>query len=409
MKKLIVSFLVTIMAVMSFTIFRVQALEPDTTNQLYPLRKPSGSSYWDTSNLSEWALSDATGKIHAKFTLPAHTSLMEFKDGIGIVRNSKAYKWGLIDDKGKIIVNYKYDYISSFFEGFACFRQGGKYGFIDKKGNEVIKAQFDSCGGFKFGRAVASINKKYGMIDRTGKWIIKPEFDGISYFPWTQQYSNDPILIKQGDYYGYIDSKGNIVIPPKFVRAQEFSEGLAAVQEQGKQLGYINWNGYYVILPQFYYATPFYNGIAYVSAWKVDGKTLGGALINKKGEWIVPPGDFAPFAGDAKGSEGILSFPTYAPDGLAYVGAVNTKGEIIIPAKFESIGLFYNGIAMVRLHGGQEGFINTKGEYVVEPTYFGSFKSEYGALTFRNGLYAINGGLDGYLDYKGKLVIPPYR
>lgn len=66
---------------MSFTIFRVQALEPDTTNQLYPLRKPSGSSYWDTSNLSEWALSDATGKIHAKFTLPAHTSLMEFKDG----------------------------------------------------------------------------------------------------------------------------------------------------------------------------------------------------------------------------------------------------------------------------------------------------------------------------------------
>ncbi|MFS0558743.1 WG repeat-containing protein [Brevibacillus sp. 179-C9.3 HS] len=419
MKKLIVSFLVTIMAIMSFTVVRVQALDPGTTNQLYPLRKPSGASYWDTSNPSDWALSDATGKIHARFTLPAHTYLDVFENGVGIVSNSKTRKYGLIDDKGKVIVNYKFDYISSFVDGFARYSKGGKYGFIDMQGNEVIKAQFDSVGDFKFGRAVASINKKYGMIDRTGKWIIKPQYDAINYLPHQryfpsesiQQYSNDPILIKQGDFYGYINIQGEVVIPPKFVYASEFFNGLAAVQEVGKPKGFINWNGDYAIEPQFYFATAFYNGIAYVSAWKEEGKTLGGGLIDKNGQWIVPPGDYTPFAGTSYSPDGFIRLSVHRPDDVQYQAVVNTKGEMIIPpTMFKSVGIFMNGIAKVELQDGREGFINTKGEYVVEPTYFGSFKREYGgALSFRNGLYARNWGLDGYLDYTGKLVIPPYR
>lgn len=399
MRKLLVVLISIFLTSMSLTPVVTEANQ--TAVELYPLKKP---------NSNDWALSDITGKIHARFTLPEGASLMKFENGIGILRNSNSGKWGLIDGKGKIVVNYKYNYISSFSEGLAGFLKDGKHGFIDKNGNEVIKAQFDRVGDFRFGRAAASINKKWGMIDLKGAWIFPPQYDFISYSSRTQQYSNDPIPFKQGDYYGYISNSGKIVIPPKFVRASEFSEGLADVQEAGKQIGYIDWDGQYILPPKYYFATSFYDGIAYVSSWKPDGIQLGGALINKKGDWIVPPGDFTPFSGGSYSREGIISFGTHnSEDGRNYYGAVTTKGEIIIPAQYGWLSSFHNGIAMVRLHDGREGFIDTKGNYLVGPKYFGSYENEYGALSYRNGIYAVNWGRDGYLDYSGKLIIPPYR
>ncbi|MGQ9896475.1 MAG: WG repeat-containing protein, partial [Acidobacteriota bacterium] len=62
---------------------------------------------------------------------------------------------------------------------------------------------------------------------------------------------------------GYIDNTGNMVIPPQFEDAEDFSEGLAAVKI-GNLYGYIDRTGKLVIPAQFSHTHRFMGGVAQV-------------------------------------------------------------------------------------------------------------------------------------------------
>jgi hypothetical protein len=91
-----------------------------------------------------------------------------------------------------------------------------------------------------------------------------------------------PIKIQDGNW-GYIDKKGNVVIPFKYDCAKDFSEDLAAIQLNEKW-GFINEQGEIVIPCKFSYADSFSEGLALVffnGNW---------GYINKKGEvteWFI--------------------------------------------------------------------------------------------------------------------------
>ena len=92
------------------------------------------------------------------------------------------------------------------------------------------------------------------------------------------QDSYKPLFkIYENGLYGYIDSYGAVVIPPKFKGAGEFSEGLAPVRENG-YYGYIDETGKYVIEPRYDYARNF--GYGYSLVYK-DGTPN---LIDKYGK-----------------------------------------------------------------------------------------------------------------------------
>ncbi|WP_294632027.1 WG repeat-containing protein [uncultured Bacteroides sp.] len=78
------------------------------------------------------------------------------------------------------------------------------------------------------------------------------------------------------------------MIAAKYKAAHAFSEGLASVSEDGKKFGYINPKGE-VVIPFIYdHITPFINGTASVGiSDEVDGKLVEQYfVINKKGERI---------------------------------------------------------------------------------------------------------------------------
>ncbi len=54
----------------------------------------------------------------------------------------KGNKYGFIDSTGRQVVPCKYDYASSFQEGYAVVAKDGKYGFMDKTGREIIPAVY---------------------------------------------------------------------------------------------------------------------------------------------------------------------------------------------------------------------------------------------------------------------------
>ncbi|MBV5313135.1 MAG: WG repeat-containing protein [Prolixibacteraceae bacterium] len=81
-------------------------------------------------------------------------------------------KYGYKDEKGKVIIEPKYELAYSLNEGMAAFRLNRKYGYVNSKGQEVIAAKYDHTWKFIGGYAVVQLGDKYGFIDQTGKEVI---------------------------------------------------------------------------------------------------------------------------------------------------------------------------------------------------------------------------------------------
>lgn len=97
-------------------------------------------------------------------------------------------KYGYKNDKGKVIVEPKYDLAYNFDEGMAAFRINGKYGFIDEKGREVVPAKYDNTWRFIGGYAAVKLGDKYGFIDKTGKEVIVPIYEDANNYHGTCCY-----------------------------------------------------------------------------------------------------------------------------------------------------------------------------------------------------------------------------
>ncbi len=89
----------------------------------------------------------------------------------------KSGKWGAYNNKGKLVVQPKFDEMWHFYEGLSNFKLNGKWGFLDKKGNIVIEPQFEYASQFTNGLAYAEINGKSGFINKKGTFVIEPKFE----------------------------------------------------------------------------------------------------------------------------------------------------------------------------------------------------------------------------------------
>lgn len=89
-------------------------------------------------------------------------------------------------------------------------------------------------------------SEMYGLYDdKNDQYLIAPQYLFIGRFG-----NNDLAPICDGGYYGYINSKGEIVIDLFFENAEEFHNNRAIVGTE-KGMGVINELGDYVITPQY--------------------------------------------------------------------------------------------------------------------------------------------------------------
>src|SRR5665647_1669726 len=62
-------------------------------------------------------------------------------------------KYGFVDTKGNVIMDFVIDDIGDFEDGMAKFRMGDKYGFISKQGKIIIPCQYENATSFAEGFA----------------------------------------------------------------------------------------------------------------------------------------------------------------------------------------------------------------------------------------------------------------
>lgn len=223
-----------------------------------------------------------------------------FKDGVSWVENQDG-KFGIIDENGKIVVDFIYDYIDWCYNNQYQVSKNGKYGLINKEGNVLIPIKYDWFFPSKENLYSVSQNGKFGFVDSLNRIKIPLKFT------FAYSFSNGLAPVSSNGKWGFINKQGATVIPFKYDDASSFVEGHASVKLQ-KKVGLIDTKGKLVV--------PF----IYDHVYPVNKEY---AIVDKLRNPNDPPGSFY--------------------DGL--YGIVDLiSGETILPLKLDMINFIENNI-----------------------------------------------------------------
>jgi hypothetical protein len=364
-------------------------------------------SKWDAKSRGKRiGFIDHTGKLIIDYDrLPSATAMVgEFHEGRAAIYLNKvsppgstAYDVGFIDETGKMVVPPRFRSARSFSEGLA-FVDGREFrGFIDLQGKPVIKTD-DYTRDFHEGLAAVSSSEGFspwGYIDRSGKMVVEKQYS------FADDFSEGLAGVVVNRKFGFINQNGEMVIPPRFiprrgpysysgvVATSRFSEGLAPVATELKYgldgvYGYIDRKGDFVIPPQFHAAQIFSEGLALVVKMeRVTNVVTSAGWIDKSGHRIVTevqgriseslfPKTFMDPHGysDWRYSEGLVPFLIPQNKGKPLRGYMDRRGKIVIePRAFNKVGPFVGGLARVYVDGDERqsndyGYINKTGQFI---------------------------------------------
>jgi hypothetical protein len=316
-------------------------------------------------------------------------------------------KFGYINNYGQIVVATKYDYAEEGAEGM--YQVGIKvngvmnYLFLDSDGNELSE-RYSNVTSYKDGIARVHVNSTYNFIDKKGKVLFKIE-DGKELIidqPINSKPSNELIKFQALPPYsnprlfGFLNKKGEIVIPAKYTDIGEFHEGMCKVYINGSY-GFMDTTGKIVIAPKYKKVGDFINGVSRTP--------LG--YIDKTGVEIISTNELG--AGDFYNGFAI----TYPTDYVRGYGFINRAGKKIIKSTdelyFENAKNFAeNRLAPVQIDG-KWAFINAKGEIVIDPIFdqANSFVGNLAKVEITNGVLTKSGAYiigRGYIDKTGKFI-----
>ena len=216
---------------------------------------------------------------------PSSCGMMLFRDDNG---------YGFMNTKGEVIVaSGKYDDAEDFSDNMACVKKDGKFGFIDVKGTEVIPCTFERVYPFTEGLALVRKNGKCGYINAKAEFVIEPSYDNGKFF------SCGVAIVDKGSKQYVIDKEGNVIFSHDakknaFLEEQFSNDLIPVIKESGRKLvvGYINTKGEEIIPFEYQYGLGFEEGNAIVMK---DNKVYN---INTKGEVL----------GEESSSEILLDF-----------------------------------------------------------------------------------------------------
>lgn len=290
---------------------------------------------------------DFSGKVIIPFMyyLP-----FRFSEGFAVIM-SPENKMGVIDKSGKLIIPYKYESLSTCSEGMFLGLLNGKRGFVNKSGTEITPFIYDrGTENFSDGLALVRLDKKYSYIDETGKALPPLFFDDA------RSFYKGVAIVKSLDKYILIDKKGKTLKEFNYNSIGYQKQDVVNVELENK-VGRIDIQTGKEIIP------PIYDKIESIeddfSSWAQLNNKWG--LIDKMGKVIVP-------------IQYVYKNRIYKTDNTFVVKKDNKYGLLdagnrkeLTEIKYDSIGRFNDGFAMVKLNN-RFGFIDISGKELKQPT-----------------------------------------
>lgn len=152
-------------------------------------------------------------------------------------------KWGFIDENGKLVIDYQYDFAGSFVDGLAGVVKDGNIGYINKNNEFVIEAKYPykdntAVRDYSCGLVRGYDTDKNTFFDTEGKKVFSVEYNSVTSFV------EDRAECEKNNKYGFIDKNGKEVIDCKYAHVFDFSNGLAKVySDEYVNFEFIDKNG----------------------------------------------------------------------------------------------------------------------------------------------------------------------
>ena len=141
-------------------------------------------------------------------------------------------KFGYLDTNGVFAIQPIYDWTQDFHEGFAWVIRDGKRLIIDKFGTETVPEPLP-IGDYMEVHPFSNGLARFSIVDFTSKFGFKV---------FTLAFHHDEA--ENAGIWGYIDTKGHVILPPQYIFAEDFYGGLAVVCK-GEWTRDKKWNNKY--------------------------------------------------------------------------------------------------------------------------------------------------------------------
>ena len=296
-----------------------------------------------------YGLIDVIGNYILK---PIYEDIGSFSEGLMYVQDSIGYQYYTLD--GYLAFTTVFDEAFSFSNGMARVKKGDKIGYIGKDGNFIASVitgdilhfkdslfvhefrdsmnlihangnylfdrSFDQIGILSDHRAIVERDGKYGYINDKGKIVIPLKYIPFSNYMQLGQFINHHAVYKKGEKYAMIDSLGKQVLPALFYGIGTYGKLIPA--RKGDDWGYVNENVRLGIKYQYDYAYEFIDSVAIVEKDDLVG------LINLEGKEVIP----MEFQSIKREGSNLFMVKT---DGL--FGIYSKKGDKLVKPQFEKI------------------------------------------------------------------------
>ncbi|MEM7373482.1 MAG: WG repeat-containing protein [Bacteroidota bacterium] len=367
---------------------------------------------------------------HFTYISPIVNQVFRYRSG-----KMQKMKWGLYHLEDGNLLEPTYAFIDDPAPEAAFLisgMSGTKYSFLDREGTFLFEKMADSLsqdnrktvvrrvGNFNEGLIRTQINRFWGYLNEKGDLVIPPQFRAAGDF--TEGFAS----VKDKGGWGFINTEGEWLGKQKsngkrkiyyFDNLQPFQEGYAAVKK-GSRWGYINTSGRLQIRSKFSRVFPFDHGMAIV-------KTSKFGLIDQEGKWVLKPkyDKIIPIAGGydvaLDGKHGFFSYErewvmdlhfqkiqSLQEDKIVFkqdnrYGVMDEEGNILMDPTYKFLRDFSENRAAV-LDSGKWGFINEDGKQVIPHVYAR-------AESFQNGVARVQGGRPrkwGVINAAGDTLLP---
>lgn len=284
-----------------------------------------------------WGMIDKKGWRHAP----------RFEDikgtAAGLMPAVEAGRWGVVSGADVPVHEFEYEEVLGCVDGYCPYRRGVRWGFLGADGDLSIPAKFDKVNFFREGRAAVRDRHGWALIDPRGRVLLRLEVERL-YSP----SENLMIYIDHRGARGYVDLNGRFVVSADYERAKAFKEGLGAVRK-GKLWGFVNARGQSVIPFRFRNVSQFDGGLAAAQ----DSNGLWG-YIDTSGAWAIRPKFLRGFQ-FRDGVAIVRAVNSLLPDSRRPEdlrrGFIDVHGNWIYPPVFEDVYQFKEGLAPVKLLG----------------------------------------------------------
>lgn len=263
-------------------------------------------------------------------------------------------KWGFLAKDGSNVIDAVYDFVYPFYKGTAIVKYNNQWGVIDKDGNFIVKPLYWNVKRVEYnGKVFFHVFKKqarFGLIDTEGNTVLYPEFLKAGNF------KQGMLAVKYKQGWTFIDSTQQLISTPQYEEVRDFRNGRAAVKKGGKW-GFINRQGDVVVMPT-------YNKVLSYScnrAWAfVRGKWY---LLDRTGKPVSKytfknPSPFTNKVAFVQKANGTTDY-----------GLLNIEGDFIVKPRFASVSPFNHfGVAVVETKG-LKALLTVQGNFQTEFEY----------------------------------------